>query len=215
MDVPSDLKNKNELMKPALLYLITFTAGYLCGSVMNAQIITRFVKGIDIRGIGNNNPGAANTFKNVGPFWGILTGVLDALKSLVPLLIGNYVFHLTPIALGFLGFGAVIGHGHPLYFGFRGGRAAATLMGVFLFFIPLELLAGLIISPVIVYTCIKTDRSYWTPFGIIAISTLTALFTNHPVEVKIIVFAVAILGLFLNRFYLPKMAGNLKNKSKE
>jgi glycerol-3-phosphate acyltransferase PlsY len=200
-------------MNPALLYFTTFTAGYLCGSVMNAQIITRFVKGIDIRGIGNNNPGAANTFKNVGPFWGILAGVLDALKSLAPLLIGYYVFKLQPVALGIIGFGAVIGHGHPLYFGFRGGRAAATLMGVFLFFIPLELLAGLIISPVLVYTFIKTDRSYWTPFGIIAISALMSLFTNHPVEIKIIVFAVAILGLFLNRFYLPEMVKNLKNKT--
>jgi hypothetical protein len=77
------------------------------------------------------------------------------------------------------------------------------------------LLAGLIISPVIVYSFIKTNRSYWTPFGIITISALTALFTNHPVEIKIIVFAVAILGLFLNRFYLPEMAKNLKNKTKE
>ncbi|HQG37446.1 MAG: putative glycerol-3-phosphate acyltransferase [Bacteroidetes bacterium ADurb.Bin145] len=202
-------------MKPLLLYFITFITGYLCGSVMNAQIITRLVKGSDIREMGNNNPGAANTYKNVGPFWGILAGVLDALKALVPLLIGHIVFDLQPIALGFLGFGAVIGHGHPLYFGFRGGRAAGTLMGVFLYFIPFELLAGFILSPMIVYTLIKTDRSYWTPFGIITISALTALFTNHPVEIKIIVIAVAVLGLFLNRFYLPEMAGNLKSKTRD
>jgi Co/Zn/Cd efflux system component len=67
----------------------------------------------------------------------------------------------------------------------------------------------------IVYAFIKTDRSYWTPFGIVAISAITALFRDHPVEIKIIVVAVAVLGLFLNRFYLPKMAKNLVDKAKE
>ena len=179
---------------------------------MFAHIITKLVTGTDIRKLGNKNPGAANTFKNVGPFWGILAGLLDALKALAPMLIGHYFFDLSSISLGLLGFGAVIGHGHPLFFGFNGGRAAGTLMGIYIFFIPLELLAAFVVVPMIVFTIVKANRSYWAPFGILSLSATLALILNHPVEVKIIVVSVAVLGLFLNRFYLPQMVKNLISK---
>jgi len=195
-----------------LIYFVSFIAGYLSGSIMFAHIITKLVTGTDIRKLGNKNPGAANTFKNVGPFWGILAGLLDALKALAPMLIGHYFFDLSSISLGLLGFGAVIGHGHPLFFGFNGGRAAGTLMGIYIFFIPLELLAAFVVVPMIVFTIVKTNRSYWAPFGILSLSATLALILNHPVEVKIIVVSVAVLGLFLNRFYLPQMVKNLISK---
>jgi len=67
--------------------------------------------------------------------------------------------------LGFIGFGAVIGHGHPIFFGLNGGRAAGTLMGIYIFFIPIELLAAFIVIPIIVFTIVKTNRSYWAPLG--------------------------------------------------
>ena len=199
-------------MSMGLIYFVSFIAGYLSGSIMFAHIITKLVTGTDIRKLGNKNPGAANTFKNVGPFWGILAGLLDALKALAPMLIGHYFFNLSSISLGLLGFGAVIGHGPPLFFGFNGGRAAGTLMGIYIFFIPLELLAAFVVVPMIVFTIVKANRSYWAPFGILSLSATLALILNHPVEVKIIVVSVAVLGLFLNRFYLPQMVKNLISK---
>ena len=202
-------------MSTAVTYLVLFVIGYLSGSIMFAYIIAKRVTGTDIRNLGNKNPGAANTFKHVGPFWGILAGLLDALKVLVPILIGHYFFDLSSISLGIMGLGAVIGHGHPLYFGFNGGRAAACLMGLYIFFIPFELLAAFIVVPIIVFTIVKTNRSYWAPFGIITLSAISCLFFNHPVEVKIIVVSVAVLGLFLNRFYLPQMIKNLIIKREE
>ena len=202
-------------MSMGLIYFVSFIAGYLSGSIMFAYIIAKRVTGTDIRNLGNKNPGAANTFKHVGPFWGILTGLLDALKALVPILIGNYFFDLSLISLGFIGFGAVIGHGHPLFFRFKGGRAAGTLMGIFIFFIPIELMAAFIVVPLIVFTLVKTNRSYWAPFGIISFSATLSLILSHPLEVKIIVVSVAVLGLFLNRFYLPQMVKNLITKREE
>jgi len=202
-------------MSTGITYLVSFVIGYLSGSIMFAYIITKIVAGTDIRKLGNKNPGAANTYKNVGPFWGILTGLLDALKALVPILIGNYFFDLSSISLGFIGFGAVIGHGHPLFFRFKGGRAAGTLMGIFIFFIPIELMAAFIVVPLIVFTLVKTNRSYWAPFGIISFSATLSLILSHPLEVKIIVVSVAVLGLFLNRFYLPQMVKNLITKREE
>lgn len=202
-------------MSTGVTYLVLFVIGYLSGSIMFAYIITKLVAGTDIRKLGNRNPGAANTFKQVGPFWGILAGLLDALKALVPILIGCYFFDLSSISLGIMGLGAVIGHGHPLFFRFKGGRAAGTLMGIYIFFIPIELLVAFIVVPIIVFTIVQTNRSYWAPFGIISFSATLSLIFNNPFEVKIIVVSVAVLGLFLNRFYLTQMVKNLITKSEE
>ena len=65
-------------MSTSLTYFVSFIAGYLSGSIMFAYIITKLILGKDIRNLGNNNPGAANTFKQTGAVCGILTGALDA-----------------------------------------------------------------------------------------------------------------------------------------
>jgi glycerol-3-phosphate acyltransferase PlsY len=197
-------------MNTVLVHALSFVAGYLSGSVMFAWIITRLVLGKDIRTLGNKNPGAANTFKCAGPVWGILTGLLDATKALIPILMAYYFFKLTTIPLGLIGLGAIFGHGFPLYFGFRGGRSAGTIMGIYIFFIPYELLASFAIIPAITLTLIKVNRRFWTPFGIITLSALSALCFNHPLETKIVVLVSGFAGLFINRNNLSLMVRNLK-----
>jgi len=202
-------------MSTGLTYFVSFIAGYLSGSIMFAYIITKLILGKDIRDLGNNNPGAANTFKQTGAVWGILTGALDASKSLMPILIAHYHFGVSSISLGFIGIGAIIGHGYPIYFGFRGGRAAATLMGIYLFFILYELTVAFVVAPLFIYTVVKTNKSYWIPFGIVSLSAISSLFFNHPVEVKIIVIVAGFIGLFFNRNYLPLMVKSLFQKKEE
>ena len=190
-------------MNTYLTYLICLLSGYLIGSILFACVITKLVKKEDIRDLGNNNPGAYNTFKNTGKFWGILTGLLDSLKALIPMLLANYFFNLSTISLGLIGIGAIIGHGYPLFFNFKGGRAAASLMGIYLFFIPKELLIAFIIIPLIVFSLIKKDFGFWIPFGIIAFSAITCLFFHHTMDVKIMVWASGIVGLYFNRYFIP------------
>jgi glycerol-3-phosphate acyltransferase PlsY len=190
-------------MNTYLTYLICLLSGYLTGSILFAYVITKLVKGEDIRDLGNNNPGAFNTFKSTGRFWGILTGLLDSFKALIPMLLANYFFDLSTISLGLIGIGAIIGHGYPLFFNFKGGRAAGTLIGIYLFFISKELLVAFIIIPLIVFSLIKKDYGFWTPFGIIAFSAVACLFFHHPMDVKIMVWTSGIVGLYFNRYFLP------------
>ena len=199
-------------MNTYIIYIISLVSGYLFGSITFAYLITKLVKGKDIRTLGNHNPGAANTFKNVGPVWGILTGVLDSFKALIPMLIANYYFDISSISLGLIGIGAIIGHCYPIYFEFKGGRAAATLIGLYLFFIPYELVVAFIVVPLIVFTLVKKNRSYWIPFGIITFSAITCLFFNHTADVKIVVFTAGLVGLFVNRNYFPEMLKNILQK---
>ena len=196
------------------IYIMCLVTGYLFGSVMFAPTITKLVLHKDIRKLGNRNPGAANTFKNVGPFWGILTGVLDAAKAYLPLLAAHYFFGLNTVSLGLIGLGAIFGHGFPLYFGVKGGRSAGTIMGVFIFFIPYELLISFAVIPAFTFTLLKKNRSFCTPFGIIMLSILIALFFKHSPQTKIMVLLSGFAGLFMNRYYLPIMISNLRGREK-
>lgn len=189
-------------MNTYLTYITCLLSGYFTGSILFACVITKLVKGVDIRDLGNNNPGTYNTFRNVGRFWGILTGLLDSSKALIPMLLANHFFNLSTISLGLIGIGAIIGHGYPLFFNFKGGRAAGTLMGVYLFFIPDELLIAFVIIPLIVFSLIKKDYGFWTPLGIITFSAVSCLFFHHTMDVKIMVWAAGLVGLYFNRDFL-------------
>ncbi|MEA3500058.1 MAG: glycerol-3-phosphate acyltransferase [Candidatus Marinimicrobia bacterium] len=197
-----------------IIYLICLLSGYLTGSILFAYVITKLVKGEDIRELGNNNPGAYNTFNSTGKFWGILTGFLDSFKALIPILIANHFFNLSTISLWLIGVGAIIGHGYPLFFNFKGGRAAGTLMGIYLFFIPYELLASFIIMIFLVIVLIKSHRGVWAPLGIITFSAIACLFFNHTTDVKIIIWLSGLIGLYFNRDSFPKISELILQKNK-
>jgi len=86
------------------------------------------------------------------------------------------------------------------------------LMGIYTFFIPYELLASFIIISLIVFSLIKKDYGFWSPLGIITFSAITCLFFNHPADVKIVVWATGIIGLYFNRTYLPIRVKTLLQK---
>ncbi len=186
-------------MNTLLLYVLCLFTGYLIGSILFADLITKIVANKNIRELGNGNPGAYNVFRNVDKFWGVVAGLLDAVKALFPMIIASHFFHLSDTALGFIGVGAVLGHGYPIFYHFDGGRAASTLMGMYLVFIPYEFIISFIIACIIVLTFIRKEYGIWGPTTIIALSAFLCLFFSHPVEVKVFIWIAGFITLFFNR----------------
>jgi len=187
-------------MNSFILYIECLISGYLIGSILFASLITKLATNQNIRELGNGNPGAYNVFRNVNKFLGILSGLLDVSKSFVPMLIASrFLQTADTIALGCIGIGSVIGHGYPLYYRFKGGRAASTLLGMYLFFIPIELLIALIIDALIVLGIIKKQYGIWGPSILIALSGILCLFFPHETSVKVIVWIGALVTLYFNR----------------
>ncbi len=85
------------------------------------------------RSIGSGNPGATNVLRLGGKKAAAITLLGDALKGLIPVLIAH-ALHLSATEIGYIALLAVIGHIFPVFFGFKGGKGVATLIGVILGF---------------------------------------------------------------------------------
>lgn len=111
-----------------------FTAAissYLLGSFPTAHLLGRWVRKVDIRKVGVRNMGALNAYRVLGPFWGLVTFLVDAAKGAVAVVIAQ-TGGLSSQAMAMCGLLAVAGHNWPVFAGFRGGKGAATGVGVVL-----------------------------------------------------------------------------------
>lgn len=119
-------------MAPVYSAGVAMVGGYLAGSFSPAYILTRRLKGIDIRAVGRGHAGASNVYLNVGPVAGIITAVIDLLKGAAVVLACLHLLS-TPLVPAYLGgAAAVLGHIFPFYLRFKGGWGAATSAGLLL-----------------------------------------------------------------------------------
>ena len=72
--------------------IISPIISYLIGSIPFGFLITKFVKGVDIRQVGSGNPGATNVARVLGKFYGILVFILDLLKGFLTVFAFDYFF---------------------------------------------------------------------------------------------------------------------------
>lgn len=168
-------------------------AGYLLGSVNTAIIVTRLRTGKDIRTLGNENPGTANVGRTLGRGWGALVFASDVLKALLPMLAARLLFFRGDstgevLAVFAAGIAAVVGHGRPLFFGFRGGGGAASAMPVVFFFAPVEAMASLLLACLLVLVALRGVRfrlGRWIPMIFMAIAPLLGAAVNALVDVPL------------------------------
>jgi glycerol-3-phosphate acyltransferase PlsY len=113
--------------------------GYLVGAIPTAFIAARVIKGQDIRSMGDENSGAANAFRELGPRVGILVGIVDAGKGALIVLVAQ-AFNMSLAVVMLAGLAAVIGHNWPVYLGFRGGRGVSTTIGILAALVTLPML---------------------------------------------------------------------------
>lgn len=136
-----------------ILKIVAIILSYLLGSVSFSVLLAKLLKGIDIRQHGSGNAGATNTLRVLGKGPAILVLVLDVLKGIAAVWIGNWLGGDNGWMAGLCGIAAIAGHNWPLYFRFRGGKGIATAIGVLasLCFLP-ALYAGIIAILSIVFT---------------------------------------------------------------
>lgn len=111
---------------------------YLLGTLLGSLILGR-LKGVDIRRMGSGNAGATNALRTQGKAFGLSVLILDMGKGVlavlwVPALILPGVGLDPQLSREWLAlacaFAVILGHVYPVWFGFRGGKGVATVVGV-------------------------------------------------------------------------------------
>jgi len=128
--------------------------GYLLGCFQTSIFIGRIFKRIDIREHGSQNAGASNTTVVLGLSFGLLTAFLDIIKAVVAVVVVRILFPNNMFLPAVAGILAVLGHIFPIFFGFRGGKGVAPLIGTVL---ALDPCIGLLVALTSVGVALVTD----------------------------------------------------------
>lgn len=146
---------------PNLLFIIVLS--YLVGSIPISIILTKLLKGVDIRNYGSGNAGGTNVSRVLGKKYGILVILLDAMKGVIAVIFisrlyfGSFPFpNTTPfddftLIQIIAGISAVIGHIWTIFAGFKGGKGIATGLGVLISIVTLDMILGLGVFLAVMY----------------------------------------------------------------
>jgi len=110
--------------------------GYLLGSIPTAFIITRLIKGQDIRRIGGGNVGGLNVFREVGLWPALAVGVVDLGKGAAAVAIAKWSLNVPDAYVLLAGLSSVIGHNWMVWLKFSGGKGMGAAMGALLVLLP-------------------------------------------------------------------------------
>ncbi len=114
-----------------ILNLLILFLGYLFGSFPSGYLAGRIAKGIDIRSLGSGSTGATNVLRHIGKRAAITVFLLDVFKGVISILLAKY-FLLNDSWQVAIGLSTLIGHIWPVWLNWRGGKAVATGLGIFL-----------------------------------------------------------------------------------
>lgn len=129
-------------------------AAYLLGSLIGSLIVGRLRGGVDIRTMGSGNAGGTNALRTQGSWFAFWVMAIDIGKGWIA------AAGLPSVSIPFIGIdpaidrgwlavacaaAVVLGHVYPVWYGFRGGKGAATLVGVLVGLKPIALIPVLIV----------------------------------------------------------------------
>ncbi len=131
--------------------IIVVLLSYLVGSIPTSIIVTKALKGIDIRSYGSGNAGGTNVIRVLGWGPGVFVILIDALKGFLAAVVLSRLFfgqfplsNATPfsdftVVQLIAGCSAILGHTWTVFAGFKGGKGIATAAGMLIGIAPIEL----------------------------------------------------------------------------
>jgi len=173
---------------------------YAIGSLPTAYLFTRYILAQDIRDIGDNNSGAANVFRNVGAKAGVAVGAIDIVKGSVVIVLAKVLVDDTGMEM-MAGTAALAGHNFPVHLKFRGGRGAATAVGVLIASAPI---VGLPVGAFCLVLLYFTHKAIY-PLAVFLVA-IPALTWPAGYSVSLEIYAVAMpIAVGLSHFFTTRI----------
>jgi glycerol-3-phosphate acyltransferase PlsY len=189
--------------------VIAIIIGYVFGSFPAAYLAGRFRKGIDIRDVGSRNMGAMNVFYQIGSAEAALVTLADLGKGigailLVRWLLGKDLISPFDFLTGLTATAAIIGHIFPIFLKFRGGKGAATAIGILIFLMPWAVPFLFVVFG----TALLITRNPTFSYSLLLIVfpfVAGFIYVDHYDEPLSLVFYSTGLGIFLGIQYIPRL----------
>lgn len=202
-----------------MITVVLMTMAYILGSIPNAVWIGKAFKGIDVREHGSKNAGSTNAARVLGAKLGIFTLVLDISKGAIPVFLTlllkaqslENMLGISGIDAVLVGICAIVGHSFSIFMKFKGGKAVATTVGVFIVIVP----KALLLAAVVFFTVFALTR-YVSLSSITGAASLPILVYLLYRDIPYTVFAgiVAFLIIIRHRSNISKLIKGEESKFK-
>ncbi len=114
-----------------MLEVLWIALAYVLGSVPWGLVIAKTFCRLDPRESGSRNTGATNVARLCGFGWGVATLACDVCKGALPVWLA-FRINPSPLFVSVVGLACVLGHVFSCFMKFKGGKAVATSIGVFM-----------------------------------------------------------------------------------
>ncbi len=206
-----------------MIELITkAAASYLLGSVIGSLVIARLTGGADIRNLGSGNAGATNALRTQGKRVGVAVLVFDVAKGwiatalIAPWAMPAHVATSADVALAewrapLCGMAVMLGHVYPLWFGFRGGKGVATLLGAVL-----GMKAKLLLPMILTWLAVVIMFGYVSLGSILGSLELAVGSALTSERLPVVVFGAlsALLILYTHRTNIARMVAGTESRAR-
>jgi acyl phosphate:glycerol-3-phosphate acyltransferase len=199
-------------MPPLLEWIARILLAYLLGSVNGSLLLGR-LRGVDIRTMGSGNAGGTNALRTQGLWFALAAIVIDVTKGYVAahlLAQGSGMPAWLPEACGA---GAVVGHVYPIWHGLRGGKGAATLLGVLAALAPWMLGVALIVWLLCMFLTGYVGLS--TMLASAAVPLAAMIRGAEPAAPRVLMLtALAVFVVFTHRANIARMRAGREPRSR-
>jgi glycerol-3-phosphate acyltransferase PlsY len=191
---------------------------YLLGTLLGSLILGR-LRGVDIRSMGSGNAGATNALRTQGKAFGLLVLLIDIAKGVIAV---RWLAAAVLPGIGIdaevsrewltvaCGFAVILGHVYPVWFDFRGGKGAATVVGV-VAALELRLLLPLLLSWIVVLL-LSGYVGLATMLATVALAVAVLLLEPNNVPLGTFCAAVAAFVIFTHRSNIVRMRAGKENR---
>ena len=189
--------------------VVAIVLAYLMGAFPTAYLLGRRLRSVDIRRLGSQNPGAVNAYRHLGRAVGILVLVVDTGKGALAIFVGHRL-GVPDVALYVAALAATLGHNFSPFVGFRGGKGAATVLGISA--IMLWQITAVTVGAGIILFAI-TRHPVWSMAGVFILLNGLTIGTSQPLGQILICLALSfvVAGTHLTRRY-PQLAPALRQR---
>jgi len=198
---------------------INILFSYLLGSISGSMVLGQ-IRGIDIRKMGSGNAGGTNAFRTIGPLFAFGVIIIDVLKGFLSVkyissldFISSNMFLSYELIQILCGVGAVIGHVYPLFYNFKGGKGAGTLIGIVAALLPLKCLIFSILAWLVTLT-LTGFVGLGTIIAGIVLAISSFLYSSN-IEYFYFSLSMSLFIIFTHRSNIKRMLNGNENQFKK